>query len=150
MARAPFRHILIHVDGTESSVQAAKYAIQLAKSVKAKLTALAIVDTATLKHLLSAQIMVAAEMEEYEEELGESARKQLAYVESLAKDEGVKINTSLLKGAAHSAVLAEQKSSGADLIVIGAFRWTLSERDQIARERQLLLDESPCPILFVR
>lgn len=150
MARAPFRHVLILVDGTESSIKAAKYAIQLAKSTKAKVTALAIVDTATLKHLLSAQIMVAAEMEEYEQELGESGRKQLAYVESLAKDEGVKINTSLLKGAAHSAVLAEQKSSGADLIVIGAFRWTLSERDQIARERQLLLDESPCPILFVR
>jgi nucleotide-binding universal stress UspA family protein len=138
------------VDGTESAVAAAKYAIQLAKANKARLTAIAIVDTATLKHLLSASIMVAAEMEEYEQELGESGRKQLAYVAGLARDEGVKINTSLLKGAAHAAVLAEQKSCGADLIVIGAFRWTLSQRDQIARERQLLLDESPCPILFVR
>ncbi len=150
MARAPFRHILVLVDGTESAVAAAKYAIQLAKSSKAQLTALAIVDTATLKHLLSTHILVAAEMEEYELELGESGRKQLDYVASLAKDEGVRIHTALLKGSAHAAVLAEQKSSGADLIVIGAFRWTLSARDQIARERQLLLDESPCPILFVR
>ncbi|MBL7223504.1 MAG: universal stress protein [Candidatus Brocadiae bacterium] len=150
MARAPFRHILVLIDGTESAIQAAKYAIQLARSSKAQLTAIAIVDTATLKHLLSASIMVAAEMEEYQLELSDSGRKQLDYVASLAKDEGVKLNTSLLKGAAHAAVLAEQKSSGADLIVIGAFRWTLSQRDQIARERQLLLDESPCPILFVR
>lgn len=150
MARAPFRHILVLVDGTESAMAAAKYAIQLAKSSRARLTALAIVDTATLKHLLSAHIMVAAEMEQYELELSESGRKQLSYVASLAQDAGVKIGTSLLKGAAHAAVLAEQKSAGADLIVIGAFRWTMAQRDQVARERQLLLDESPCPVLVVR
>jgi len=32
MARAPFRHILTLVDGTEASMTAAKYAIQLAQS----------------------------------------------------------------------------------------------------------------------
>jgi len=138
------------VDGSESSIAAAKYAIQLAKSCKARLTAVAIVDTATLKHLLSTHIMVAAEMEEYERELEESGRSHLAYVSGLAKEAGVRAATALLKGAAHSAVLAEQKRCGADLIVVGAFRWTLAHRDQLARERQLLLDEAPCPVLVVR
>jgi len=150
MARPPFRHILVVVDGTESSIEAAKYAIQLARGCGARLTALGIVDTATLKHLLSTHIMVAAEMQEYEHELEDSGRKHLAYVSGLAREAGVKAETSLLKGAVHSAVLAEQKSCGADLIVIGAFRWTLAHRDQVARERQLLLDEAPCPVLLVR
>ena len=150
MARAPFRHILVFADGTESSVAAAKHAIELARTLKARLTAVAVVDTATLKHLLSSHIMVAAEMAEYERELTESARKHISYVASLAKDSGVKIGAALLKGSAHAAVLAEQKACGADLIVIGAFRWVLSHRDQIARERQLLLDEAPCPVLVVR
>jgi nucleotide-binding universal stress UspA family protein len=150
MARVPFHHILVLVDGTESSLAAARYAIQLAKTNKATLTAVAIVDTATLKHLLASRIMVSVEMAEYEHELSVSGSKHLDYVASLAADEGLKINTVLLKGAAHAAVLAEQKSSGADLIVIGAFRWTLCHRDLVARERQLLLDQSPCPILFVR
>jgi len=150
MARAPFRHILAVVDGTESSIAAAKYAIQLARSCKARFTAVGIVDTATLKHLLSTHIMVAAEMEEYEHELTDSGRKHLAYVSGLAKDSGVKAQTALLRGSMHSAVLAEQKSGGADLIVVGAFRWTLAHRDQVARERQLLLDEAPCPVLVVR
>jgi len=150
MARPPIRHILTMVDGTESSIAAAEYAIQLAKCSKARLTAVAIVDTTTLKHLLSTRIMVPAEMEEYERELEGSARTHLAYVLTLATEAGVRANTVLLKGAAHAAVLAEQKACGADLIVIGAFRWTLCHRDQLARERQLLLDEAPCPVLVVR
>jgi nucleotide-binding universal stress UspA family protein len=150
MARPLFRHILTVVDGTESSMAAAKYAIELAKAYKANLTAVAIVDTAMLKHLLSANIMVAVEMAEYEHELEDSSRTQLAYVYTLATEAGVKVNTVLLKGAAHAAVLAEQKSCAADLIVMAAFRWTLCQRDQMARERQLLLDEAPCPVLVVR
>ena len=68
MARPLIRHILTMVDGTESSIAAAEYAIQFARAFKANLTAVAIVDTATLKHLLSTKILVAAEMEEYERE----------------------------------------------------------------------------------
>ena len=150
MARAPFRHILTLVDGTEASMTAAKYAVALASSSRAKLTGVGIVDTATLKHLLSSHIMVAAEMEEYERELEGSARGHLAYFTGLAKESGVAAETVLIKGATHSAMLAEQKTSGADLIVLGAFRWALAHRDQRARERQLLLDEAPCPVLVVR
>ena len=150
MAKPPFRHILVLVDGTESAIAAAKYAIQLARSSGARLTAVAIVDTATLKRLLSSQIMVAAEMEEYERDLEESSRGHLAYVSGLAREGSVKADTVLLKGSTHAAVLAEQKNVGADLIVLGAFRWTLAHRDQLARERQLLLDEAPCPVLVVR
>ncbi|HUT37113.1 MAG TPA: universal stress protein [Planctomycetota bacterium] len=150
MAQQPFRHILVLVDGTESSLKAAECAVQLARAYKAQFTAVGVVDTATLKHLLTSGIMVAAEMQEYERELEASGRKHLSYVADLARENGVKAQTVLLKGAVHSAVLAEQKSCGADLVVIGAFRWTLCHRDVSARERQLILDEVPCPVLVVR
>jgi len=150
MALQSFRHILVLVDGTESSLKAAECAVQLARAFKAPLTAVSIVDTATLSHLLTSRIMVAAEVAEYERELEGSSRRHLAYVADLARENGVKAQTVLLKGAVHSAVLAEQKSCGADLIVIGAFRWTLCHRDVSARERQHILDEAPCPVLVIR
>ena len=150
MAQQSFRHVLVLVDGTESSLKAAECGVQLAKAYRAQFTAVGVVDTATLKHLLTSGIMVAAEMQDYEHEIEASERKHLNYVADLAKENGVKAHTVLLKGAVHSAVLAEQKSCGADLIVIGAFRWTLAHRDQSARERQLILDEAPCPVLIVR
>jgi len=150
MAQQPFRRILVLVDGTESSFKAAECAVQLARVYKAPLTAVSVVDTATLKHLLSTHIMVEMEMREYERELEDSGRKHLSFMAELARENGVKAQTVLLKGAVHSAVLAEQKSCSADLIVIGAFRWTLCQRDIAARERQLILDEAPCPVLVVR
>ncbi len=150
MAQQPFNHILVLVDGTESSLKAAECAVQLARAYKAQLSAVSVVETATLKRLLTTRIMVPAEMEEYERDLEASSRRHLTYVADLAREHGVKTQTVLLKGAVHSAVLAEQKSSGSDLIVIGAFRWTLCHRDISARERQLILDEAPCPVLVVR
>jgi nucleotide-binding universal stress UspA family protein len=150
MAQQPFRHILVLVDGTEASLKAAECAVQLARAYKAQFAAVSVVDTAMLTHLLTSRIMVAAEKEEYERELESSSRRHLAYVADLARENGVKTQTVLLKGAVHSAVLAEQKSCGADLIVIGAFRWSLCHRDVTARERQLILDEAPCPVLVVR
>lgn len=150
MAQQPFRHVLVLVDGSESALKATECAVQVARAYKALFTAVGVVDTATLKHLLSSHIMVAAEMEQYERELEESSRKHLAYAADLAREHGLKARTVLLKGAVHSAVLAEQKAGGADLIVIGAFRWTLCHRDVGARERQLILDEAPCPVLVVR
>ncbi|MGB3086789.1 MAG: universal stress protein, partial [Phycisphaerae bacterium] len=74
MAKSPVNHILIVADGTEESFNAADRAIDLARALGARLTALAVVDTETLRQLLSARILVDAEMGEFEKELEESAR----------------------------------------------------------------------------
>ena len=68
MAKPPIRHILVLVDGTEASYNAADAAIDLARSLGSKLTAMAVVDTDTLRQLLSVKILVDAEMGEFEKE----------------------------------------------------------------------------------
>ena len=69
MARSPVSHILVLVDGTQSSYRTADYAIDLARAVGARITALAVVDTDTLRQLLNVRILVDAEMAEFRRKL---------------------------------------------------------------------------------
>ena len=87
---------------------------------------------------------------EYEQELEVSCRKRMNYLAQLADKAGVKNRTALLRGACHSAILREQMASKADLLVMGAFRASTARRDLMAHEKQLIIDEIPCPVLLVR
>ena len=150
MAPSAFEHILVLVDGSESSLHAAEFAIHLARELPARLTAISVVDTETLRKLMSARILVEQEVREFETELEKSQTRHLDFVHQLARKAGVQAHAVLGKGVCHSAVLAEQKSRKADLIVLGGFRSSLTKMDLNARERQLIVDEAPCPVLIVK
>ncbi|MHC4480585.1 MAG: universal stress protein [Planctomycetota bacterium] len=150
MARRTFSTILLFAEGSDEGMKAAKDAIALADDENATLIIASVVDTSTLKQLVSSRIFVQEEMEEYEQELEESCRKQLNYIAQLADRAGVKNRTALLTGACHTAVLREQRARNADLLVMGAYRATTARRDLMAREKQLIVDEIPCPVLLVR
>jgi len=149
-AKSPIQRILLVVDGTESAAQAAQYAADLARAAPAMLRAVAVVDTDTLRRLMSVKILASVEMKELEAEMVESARKQLDYVEQIARKARVPIETVLREGVCHSLVLAEQKASKSDVIVIGGFRSSRTKVDLVHRERQLIVDEAQCPVLIVR
>ena len=145
-----FKRILLLVDSTESSGAAADRAIALAAQCKAELLALAVIDTATLKELLTYRIMVQQEMEEYEKELELSGKRQLALVEEQARKVGVKCRSIHMKGAVHSVVLAQQESVGADLIVLSAFRASQVSRDLLAKEKQFIVDDAKNAVIIVK
>lgn len=150
MGKQAYGTILLLVETTDEGVTAARDAVALAADEAAVLVAASVVDTALLRRLLTYRIFVQEEMEEYERDLKENARRQLDYVCSLAEQKGVEYRRILLTGATHSAVLEEQRKAGADLLVMGAFSASTATRDVIAREKQLILDEVPCPVLLVR
>jgi nucleotide-binding universal stress UspA family protein len=150
MAKHTYSTILLLAEGTDPGMKAARDAINLAADEQATLIVASVVDTSTLRQLVSSRIFVQEEMEEYEQELEESCRKQLSYTAQLADKAGVRNRTSLLKGACHTVILREQKERRADLLVMAAFRASLARRDVMAREKQLIIDEIPCPVLLVR
>jgi nucleotide-binding universal stress UspA family protein len=147
---APINHILVLVDGTESSHHAADAAIELARSLGTKLTAMAVVDTDTLRQLLSVKILVDAEMGEFEKELRESSRRHLADVRERALDRKVVIEEALLTGNSEVIVPKEVEERRVDLIVLGGFRSSEVTRDLLARQRQQILDRAVCPVLVVK
>ena len=147
---SPVTHILVLVDGTESSFSAADRAIELARALGAKLTALAVVDRETLGQLLSARILVDAEMGEFEKELHESARRQLAEVRERALSRKVVVDEVLLSGNIETVVPKEVHDRGIDLIALGAYLSSKVTRDLLARQRQQVVDRAVVPVLVVK
>ena len=142
-------NILLVVDGTESGVRASRFAARFAALHGAALTAMAVVDTATLKSLLRSSVLVEAEMEEFGGELETSARSHLDYAERLAREAGVRAEVVLKKGSVHSIIIDESRRLKPDLLVMGSFSTSMIKRDLTARERRLIVDEVQCPILLV-
>jgi nucleotide-binding universal stress UspA family protein len=151
MARkSPFSKVLFLVETSSGALEAARYTLALVKAADARLVAVAVVDTDTLKHLLSTHILAETEMRELQAELEESCRRQLAYVTDLAKKEGVKVEAALLKGSCHREVMRAQREHAADLVVLAPFRASMATRDLMANEKQLIADEAECPVLILR
>lgn len=150
MAEHTYSTILLFAESSEEGMRAARDAVHLAADEAAVLIIAAVVDTSMLKQLVSYRIFVEEEMAEYEQELAESCQKQLNYIAQLADKAGVTNRTSLLRGACHSMILRERKEREAQLLVMGAFRASTARRDLMAHEKQLIIDDIPCPVLLVR
>lgn len=150
MARHAYSRILLFAEGSEAGMKAARDAIRLAADEKGLLIVATVVDTETLGQLLTSRILLQDEMEEYERELEASGRKHLNYIVNLAEQAGVKTRAALLRGSCNASILREQRERRADLLVMGAFRASTMQRDLMAREKQLIIDEIPCPVLLVR
>jgi nucleotide-binding universal stress UspA family protein len=147
---APINHILVLVDGTESSYNAADAGIELARSLGARLTAMAVVDTDTLRQLLNVRILVDAEMGEFEKELESSSQRQLEEVRERALDRKLVIEIVLLTGNSETIVPKEVEERRVDLICLGGFQSSKVARDLLARQRQQIIDRAKVPVLVVK
>ena len=150
MAKSQITNILVLVDGTESSFRAVDCAIDLARVLGARITAMAVVDTDTLRQLLQVNILVDSEMEELRQELRQSAQHQLDDVRQRAMDKRVKFEEVLRSGNSEVLVPQELAQRGIDLLAMGAFSSARVKYDLLARQRQQILDRAGCPILVVK
>ena len=146
----PFRHLLVIVDGTETSDRAVRLAVVLAAATKARVTAIAFVETDTLKLLLNVKVLSMPEMGDFEMGLEQSARRQLDAAVATGKSGGVAIETDIVRGNSEETVPREVARRGNDLIVLGAFDSQRANRDILARQRQQIVDRAPCPVLVAR
>jgi nucleotide-binding universal stress UspA family protein len=150
MAKSHFTHILVLADGSEQSFRAAEKAIALARAAEARLTALSVIDTETLRQLLTFRILASQEMSDFEAELETSARGHLDRVRAMALEAKIVAEQMLVRGPYHTAVLAQQKQIEADLIVLAGFKSRDASRDLLAREYQKIVDDAPCPVMLVK
>lgn len=133
MAKSVVEKILVAVHNSEQSLQAALYAIMLAKQLHCDLEAVYIVDSATLKRLTLSKFFIAEESSTYEKALHEEGKKCLENVQSMASSKGVKIETKILSGCVWSEIVQEAERFKADFLILGGNKKKINGSSNIAR-----------------
>ena len=147
---ATIKHLMVLVDGTEASFRAVDFALDLATMIQARVTALAVVETETLKQLLKVRILAPSEMSEFEDELRQNCERALKEVAERAKVKEVEVECVLASGNSEVIVPREVEERGVGLFVLGKFECARAMRDLVARQRQQIVDRAPCHILVVK
>jgi len=146
----PFGKILLYIDGSESSITAALFAIAVSKGHGSLLRVIYVVNDNLLTELLGAKVFVQMEKMDYERDLEEDGKRKLNYVVKLAEKKGVTIETVLRKGIVHEEVAREVIASDCDLLIQGELGEVLSLRDSFYEEGVRILRKVSCPVLVVR
>lgn len=145
-----FNTVLLHVDGSDASMAAAAFAVDVAAAQGSRLIVVYVVDTATMEYLSQMRIFIEEEKSEFEKDLERTGGRYLDYVATLASKKGVHIEPRCVKGSIHQVVLDQARENDVDVVVIGGWRRTVTRKDATSVERQLILDEAPCPVIVVK
>jgi nucleotide-binding universal stress UspA family protein len=150
MIKPLFSNIVVAVSGSDSSILASKYAIVLAKLYRCRLSAVYVVDTATIRQLTLSKIFIQEESQEYEKSLEANGERYLSFVEDLARAKGVKIEREMRKGAVYTEILGAAAERRADLILLGGWEKDRNARDIITQAHREIMVNSKCSVLLVK
>jgi len=143
-------NVVVAVTGTDASILAAKYAIVMAKIYHCKLTAVYVVDTATIRQLTLSKIFLQEEGAEYEKNLENNGNRYLTFVDELANAKGVKIERVLRKGAIYTEILSVADEKKADLILLGGWEKDTKTRDIIGHSHREIMANAKCSVVLVK
>ena len=143
-------NIVTVVTGTDASILAAKYAIVMSKIYHCKLTAVYVVDTATIKQLTLSKIFIQEEGIEYEKSLEANGNRYLTFVEELAHAKSVKLERIMRKGAIYTEILTVADEKKADMILLGGWERDTKSRDIIGHSHREIMANAKCSVLLVK
>ena len=150
MTKSLFSNIVVAITGSDASILAAKYAIVMAKAYRCRVSAVYVIDTATIRQLTLSKIFVQEESQEYENSLEANGERYLSFVEELARAKGVKIEREMRRGAVYTEILAVANEKKADLIVLGGWEKDRSPRDIFSHSHREILINAKCSVLTVK
>ena len=113
--------ILVPIDGSKAAQKAARYAVNLAKQLKALVIVLSVVDQRLLLNqamLGTGTAMIA--IEPIENYLQEAAERYVRDIKKLCEKNGIQSKTVIITGHPVEEIVKEAEKSKADLIVMGS------------------------------
>jgi nucleotide-binding universal stress UspA family protein len=150
MIKPLISNIVVVITGSDASILAAKYAIVMAKMYRCKMTAVYVVDTATIRQLTLSKIFIQEESQEYEKSLSSNGERYLSFVEELARAKGVKIEREIRWGAVYTEILTVADDRKADLIVMGGWEKERSSKEIISQAHREIMVSAKCSVLLVK
>jgi nucleotide-binding universal stress UspA family protein len=150
MIKPLFSNIVVAITGSDASILAAKYGIVMAKIYRCRLTAVYVVDTATIKQLALSKIFVQEESLEYEKSLESNGERYLSFVEELARAKGVKIDKEIRRGAVYTEILAAADEKKADLILLGGWEKDRNPRDIFSHSHREIMINAKCSVWLAK
>ncbi len=142
--------ILVYIDGTETSISTAEYAIVLAKLHAAPLYAAYVVDTKVLDDLMRVRIFIKEEAADYEYDLEEDGKRYLNHVRQLGRAKGIEVTPILLKGEPAREVVKQLDEHKIDLLVLNEIEEFTSRRESFLDAKEQMLRRAKCQILVVK
>lgn len=142
-----FRHILVPVDGSKHAGKALRFALALAREVKAQVDVLHVIDTASMREISR---FLGREPTQVQVEAQERAKGILADAESVAREAGVAIGTHLALGVPYEAIIDEARRLEVDLIVMGRVGTRGPRRILLGSVTARVMEIAPCHLLVTR
>ncbi|NUF10792.1 universal stress protein [Acinetobacter oleivorans] len=143
-----YQHILVPIDGSETSMAAMREAIKLGKVLNSKIT---VVQVMALDPFIADAYVKTGQTND----LIERTRTYLLDILEQAKqqfsNEGITVETKLLEGfVVHEEIIQAARDLNTDLIVMGSHGRTGVRKLVLGSVAQKVLGESHIPVLIVR
>jgi nucleotide-binding universal stress UspA family protein len=144
-----FTHILIASDGSELAERAVAQGMELAKVLKARVTAVTVSMPWTA--YLSGEAVLALPVEEYEKGTADNAARILGRMAAMAKTAEVACTTTRVKDQFPAeGIIAAAKDHGCDLIVMASHGRRGLAKLFLGSEATKVLTLSSVPVLICR
>jgi nucleotide-binding universal stress UspA family protein len=150
MIKPLISNIVVAISSSGASVQAAKYAIVLAKLYKCRLSAVYVIDSATIRQLVISKILIADESADFDSNLEINGKRYLDFVEELAVSKGVLIEKELRRGAVCGEIISTAEEKNADLIILGGWEKDRSAKDVISHLHHEITINAKCSVLIAK
>lgn len=138
-----FKRILLPTDGSEYIKPATVAAMDMAKCFGSKVTALYVLDHTVFVNMpLDSAVMNVYSILEKE---GQTA---VEYVENLAKERGVEVETKVMEGSPVKVIVEESENH--DIIVMGTLGRTGFSKLMMGSVAEKVVRYSKCPVMVVR
>lgn len=143
-----FEHILVPVDGSDTSYAAVDKAVELAQAFNSKVT---VVQVLALDPYIAAEYITAAQTNDLIERARTSILKTLEEAKAKFATAGINVETQLLEGQViYSEIVKAAQDLNSDLIVIGSHGRTGFKKMFLGSVAQSILGHANVPVLVIR